>query len=142
LVAGGRGERRARLLAAHTETLEECFFAIWEGFGDLPDGWPRRPKLPMPNGGMFLFRGPLAAATTSFSWHDYRIPSLWWTADRAWCVGTDVDLRSSYVGATAACINDVLADPSLETFRVASDLWLSADADEVNPAPAGEYPYG
>jgi hypothetical protein len=130
------------VLARHTSTRDDCCFAIWEGYGDLPDAFTDAPKLRIPNRHMVLFRAPLPAATTSFTPSGYRSPSLWWPADRAWCVGTDVDLRSSYIGASAACVDELINDPPLESMRVTADQWLTADADQVNPEPAGEYPYG
>lgn len=132
----------AAAVAPHTTTPDECFFAIWEGFGDRD--WPSGPRLLMPARDMVLFRGPLSGATTSFGGEDwdYRSPSLWWPADRAWCVGTDVDLASSYVGATRECVDDLCALAALEVMRVTSDQWLTADADQINPEPEGTYPGG
>lgn len=132
----------AAALASHTTTPDEILFAIWEGFGEID--WPPAPRLRMPGRDMVLFRGPLSEATTSFGgdhW-DYRSPSLWWPVDRAWCVGTDVDLSSSYVGGSRECIDALCALPALEVMRVTSDQSLSADADQINPEPEGNYPSG
>jgi hypothetical protein len=134
----------AVVLADHTQTPDDCLFAIWEGFGDLPEQLESMPKLQMPQRKMVLFRGPLSAAGLSFGeirWGS-RSPSLWWPADRAWCVGTDVDLRSSYVGGSVACIDAIVNHPELEAMRVTAEQWLTADADQINPEPVGEYPYG
>jgi hypothetical protein len=62
----------AAILADHTETPEQCWFAVWEGFGDAPFPTDGFPKLQMPHRPMVLFRGPLDAATTSFAswWRD------------------------------------------------------------------------
>lgn len=134
----------ASLLARHTSTPHECVFAIWEGFADLPAEFAEAPKLPMPHRSMVLLGGPLSSATASFAsnGYTYRSASLWWPADRAWCVGTDVDLRSSYVGASIAGVEELINDPKLEAMRVTAEQRLTADADQVNPEPAGEYPYG
>jgi hypothetical protein len=134
----------AIVLGRHTSTPDECFFAIWEGFGDLTAQFVEAPKLSMPNRNMVIFRGPLSSATASFDpdGYRYRSPSLWWPADRAWCVGTDVDIRSSYVGASSACVNELTHDPELEAMRVTAKQSLTADTDQINPEPAGEYPYG
>ena len=133
-----------RVLARHTSEPDDCLFAVWEGFGDLPDQVINAPKLRMPNRNMVLFRGPLSSATASFDpdGHRYRSPSLCWPADHAWCVGTDVDLRSSCIGASTACIDDLIDDPALEVMRVTPEQLLTADADQINPEPAGKYPYG
>lgn len=104
--------RLADVLTPHTRTPERCWYAIWEGFGDLPYlGSLRPPRLPMPNRDMILLQGPLPALrAVSFneSWCReqrpefralfYRSPSLWWPDDRSWCVATDVDLNSTYIG--------------------------------------------
>jgi hypothetical protein len=134
----------ASILVRHTTTPTDCFFAIWEGFGDLPTQLAEAPRLAMPNRNMVLFRGPVSSATASFDPDNYRYrsPSLWWPADRSWCVGTDVDLRSSYIGASTACVDEVTDTPGLEAMRVTAEQWLTADADQINPEPAGEYPYG
>jgi hypothetical protein len=69
--------------------------------------------------------------------HAYRSPSLWWPEDRAWCVGTDVDLNSSYIGASVNCIEALLSNPRLEILPVTADQKVSFDADAINPAPEG-----
>jgi hypothetical protein len=134
----------AKILREHTGTPDHCYFAIWEGFGTSRDVGVAA-KLSMPHRDMLLFSGPLSAAGTSFGElfgdGSYLSPSLWWPADRAWCVATDVDLRSSYVGATNAVVNALLADPELEVMRVTADTRLTADADTINPEPAGRSPY-
>ena len=61
--------------------------------------------------------------------------ALWWPADRAWCVATDVDLVSSYVAGSAACIAEVLATPGLEAVPAAPGDAITYDADTVNPQP-------
>jgi hypothetical protein len=43
---------------------------------------------------------------------------MWWPADRAWFVATEVDGFSSYVGGTQGAIDSVLASPELEAIAV------------------------
>jgi hypothetical protein len=43
-------------------------------------------------------------------------PNIWWPDDRAWCVATEVDLDSTYVGGSAGCIRSLLDHPALEAF--------------------------
>ena len=44
----------------------------------------------------------------------FRYPNLWWSADRAWCVATEIDYRWSYVGGSQECIGEILADDLIE----------------------------
>jgi hypothetical protein len=43
---------------------------------------------------------------------------MWWPADRAWFVATEVDGFSSYVGGSQTAIDAVLASPELEAIAV------------------------
>ena len=62
-----------------------------------------------------LVRGTVADAVRNLAPEPHeQSANLWWPADRAWCVVTDIDLVSTYVGGTAACIADVRACPGLE----------------------------
>jgi hypothetical protein len=62
-------------------------------------------------------------------------PSIWWPEDRAWCVGTDIDLMTTYVGGSQAAIDALLADEQLEASAVSDDQPVTWDADTVNPLP-------
>lgn len=146
-------ERLCELLASHTRTPELCWFAIWEGYASLPE--PVReldaPRLEMRHREMILLTGPLSALpATSFDedsyipgWTNradhYKSPSLWWPQDRAWCVASDVDLQSSYLGATAECVGQLIDDGQLEILEVAADQSVMMDGDTINPEPREEY---
>jgi hypothetical protein len=145
-------QRLCEILAGHTRTPTRCWFAIWEGYADLPGlvelGVPR---LAMPARDMILLAGPLSALpSTSFQdwWYEpgrdneanwYRSPSLWWPDDRTWCVASDTDLMSTYVGASAECVKELVDDDGLEVLPVSPDQSVAIDADTVNPEPEGEY---
>lgn len=100
---------------------------------------------------MLLLTGPLSALpNTSFrdSWYGpgwdnpangYRSPSLWWSDDRAWCVASDVDLQSTYLGASAECVQRLIHDGQLEVLPIGADQSVAMDADTINPEPEGEY---
>jgi hypothetical protein len=103
-----------------TTTPADCFFAVWEGFGGsvVPGGL--EPKLDLPHRRYHVFAGPINGALTSFGVvpvHD-QSANLWWPADRAWCVATEVDLAWTYVGGSQACIASLLADAQLETREI------------------------
>jgi hypothetical protein len=53
-------------------------------------------------------------------------------------VATDVDLQTTYVGASAECVNQLLQDDQLEVMQVPPDQSVSIDADTVNPTPLGD----
>jgi hypothetical protein len=61
--------------------------------------------------------------------------NLWWPADRTWCVVSDIDLRCTYVGGSAACIGELLATASLEA--APADTADRVAVDPVNPVPRG-----
>jgi hypothetical protein len=58
--------------------------------------------------------------------------SAWWPDDRRWCVSTDIDFDSTYIGASRSCAVDLLDEARLETFRVAISDDAAADSDVIN----------
>ena len=109
------------------------------------------PRLGMKHRPMILLGGPLGALpATSFHewWYEpgwenpagnYSSPSLWWADDRAWCIASDVDLQSSYLGASAECAQRLIDDEQLEIVPVAADQSVTWDAETINPEPLGDY---
>ena len=95
------------------------------------------PRLHLPGRGYLLFDGPLDAMD-AFVRYDggpssgEQSPNLLWPADRAWCVGTEIDLDSTLVAGDAETIAAVLACPDLEAWPVLPGDSLQADADTVN----------
>jgi hypothetical protein len=148
----------ARVLRRHTATPDSCWFCLWEGNGAFwshahtslaaDDASPaerererddaRRqddvlhgtPRVEAENRAYFLFHGPLEAACAfePAGWYDS--PNLWWPEDRAWIVVTEVDGYSTYVGAGAAAIGDVVGSDELEAIAVPHDV----------PTDPGPYP--
>lgn len=109
------------ILVRNTATPRVCWFCVWDGYGDVEwresdggallsvgeGGYPRV-------GGSqereyWLFTGPLEAARTL----QYP-PGLWWPEDHAWCVATDIDRDSTYIGGSRELIAQLLASPELE----------------------------
>ncbi|MFL6141792.1 MAG: hypothetical protein ACJ72N_07985 [Labedaea sp.] len=83
--------------------------ATWIGDGPPPVNGPRRP------------------------WHLH--PNLWWPDDRAWCVATEIDLTSTYVGGGIEAIGAILADPRLEALPAHADHPITWDSDVINRRP-------
>jgi hypothetical protein len=108
--------RLATILISHTQTPELCWFAVWEGWGDLRIRQDQGPTLSIPGRNLLLLQGAVGDVLTTLSDADwsYRSPNLWWPDDRAWCVATEIDFTWSYVGGSSACIEQVLTDPDLE----------------------------
>jgi hypothetical protein len=128
----------ARLLAVlsrHTATPDDCFLGLDAGSGTVEAD---APTLDLPHRAYWLVRGPVGTAAANLADEpSEQSAHLWWPADRAWCVVTDIDLLSTYVGGSAACVADLLAD-GLEAAPAGSDQGTTFDADTVNPLPLRE----
>ncbi len=130
--------RLVRVLRRHTTTADDCWFGVWDGLGTVHSS---APTLAVPNRGHWLLRGPIDLATANMADEpSEQSATLWWPADRAWCVITDTDLMSTYVGGSAACVADLLAAPDLETASVLPSDPVAFDQDPVNPQP-GDHPF-
>jgi hypothetical protein len=128
---GTRAEERARIRAKHEE--QERQILEWDS---VVRGAPR---FSMPDRGMHLLRGPLPEIGRLYDLHA-NPPSIWWPDDRAWCVGSDVDLMSTYLGATAATVEAVVGDPELEALAIPAGQGVTWEADTVNPS-VGRAPF-
>jgi hypothetical protein len=127
--------RLAAVLARHTTTPADCWFGIWDGFGHSPT---TDETLALTSREYWLLRGPIDLAATNLGEEPAeQSANLWWPADRAWFVATDIDLMTTYVGGSAACIAALLAADGLEAAQVAADQRTTWDADTVNPPPFG-----
>ncbi|MGH7604082.1 MAG: hypothetical protein ACRENK_08820 [Gemmatimonadaceae bacterium] len=105
-----------------TTTPEQCYFALWDGFAGsvVPRGLV--PKLELPNRAYHVFAGPLEGALSSFDAVSYshRSANLWWAADHAWCVATEIDFAWTYVGGPRARIDAILADSRLDSVETSA----------------------
>lgn len=122
------------LLARHTTTPGRCWFAVWEGYGCLAFGAQDAPAFDIPYRRLLLFTGPITAVRASLCTPPSRqSPNLWWPDDRAWCVETEVDLMSTYVGGTRQCIEELVAHKDLEAAVVDPADGITWLSDELNP---------
>ena len=146
----------ADFLSRYTDTNEQCYFGVWEGYGQYSggtvmltsDGRGRRLGVPRDirdaqriKGAGFhylLYRGRWQDLTQFFAHALSMPPNIWWPADRAWFVATDVDLDSTYVGASRECIAALLSHDPLETLPAEPDAPISMTADEINLGNQGE----
>jgi hypothetical protein len=129
--------RLATVLARHTATSEDCVFGRWDGFGfDLPD--PEEPPrlLLRGNHDVVLVRGAATDAVRNLAPEPHeQSANVWWPSDRAWCVVTDIDLTSTYVGGSADCIAELLRTPGVEAMPAAPTDSTTLSADTLNPHP-------
>ncbi len=58
--------------------------------------------------------------------------TLFWPAERAWCVVTGIDFDSTIVAGSSELIAAVLAQPALEAWPVDPDDSLAHDGDTLN----------
>ncbi|MGW6530913.1 hypothetical protein [Streptomyces venezuelae] len=107
------------VLARHTGTPDRCWYGLWAGYGHID--WDGVPVFPTPGREEILLSGPLDDADSPAPGSVDgvpELPDLWWPEDRAWCVGGDVGLVSTYVGGSARCVAEILATPGLEAYEV------------------------
>lgn len=137
----------AATLRAHTSSTEDCYFGVWEGTGWQGDpscwrNWVGQipPRFQLPSREMLLLAGPLDAIEDFYAPQPGLTrptpPHIWWPADHAWCVATDVDLLTSYVGAREHAIAALVGDGRIEALAIPGDQPISWDADKINPLPA------
>jgi hypothetical protein len=141
-------------LEYETSTADRCWFCFWDGWGHWwseshsptwsPDTDPemvaayRRkaderdrilrstPRVHAYARDYFLFAGPLRAVMPLFDLWD-QSPSLWWPDGREWCVATEIDGFSTYVGGSRECIERVLSSLYLEAIEVTVDARMDSD---------------
>ena len=148
-------------LVRHTSAPEMLWLAVWNGFGglyaDAGTGsvyafWtgpgdppptvhhrlrqaPRRRRADPPirhdSREFLLYRGRPDVVP---GWLDG--PNLWWPADQAWCVATEIDLPWTYVGGSEALISDILGDERLGAKPLSLDeSTLARDHPELGQRP-------
>jgi hypothetical protein len=109
-----------RVLAPFTYTPHDCWFAVWDGWGDgleIPGGLP---LLELPHRRYGLLRGSLDAvdAWQRVSRGEFTTsPAFVWPEDRRWCLAGDVDPHWAGIGADEAAIRALLAEPRLDVVR-------------------------
>ena len=123
------------MLSRHTGNPERCWFAVWEGWGCLAFDRAAVPAFEIPNRRLLLFAGPITAVGTSLCESYFQSPSIWWPDDRAWCVETEVDAMSTYVGGTSECIAELGARNDLEVMTVEPSDGVMWASDQLNPPP-------
>lgn len=129
------GAALAAVLAAHTSTPDRCWFAVWEGFGGLPEQVRAAPRFEVPARAHHLFVGPVSAITEDVLDPFRQTANIWWPEDHSWCVATEIDLMSTYVGCSRACADDLLAGSAMEAYEVPPTAGIDWASDTINPTP-------
>lgn len=144
------------VLATHTGTPGRCWFCIWDGYGwiagstssdmlgsatPVPPAFDRAtieaPRVRLPEREYLLFEGPLHAVSEMGWWLNGRLvspqsPNLFWPDDRAWCVATEIDLDSTFIGGSVALIDAVLGDTRWEAWQAQRTDLVWASSDDIN----------
>ena len=136
-------------LSDYTGTPDKYYFAVWDGYGSFSagssaimttsGGIPLLPPVDVDRAKRIkgvgrkylLYSGP-PSFDDFFDFPGLDGPNIWWPADRSWCVSTDIDLDSTYIGASEDCIERLLKHPSLEVLRTTSDAPVYMAADTIN----------
>jgi hypothetical protein len=121
------------ILRTFTATPDQCCLGLWEGFG-VPElrAFEDYPRLQLTHRNYFLFAGPIDAVPGLMLDDFHQSPNLWWPQDRAWVVATEIDGYDTYVAASAACIERIIADPRLEAFHTTVDARVDGSGDVIN----------
>ncbi len=151
-----------------TATPEDCWFCVWDGHGwDTASSFfavaasdteqppetvvrPKRdpvpgpvregPRVHLPHRTYLLYQGPAEAVLTlpALDGTFGQCPNLWWPADRAWCVASEIDLPWTYIGGPRGLIDAILANDSIEALPAAPDDpvnrvedWVTAWVDQL-----------
>jgi hypothetical protein len=125
------------ILRRNTTTPDDCWFCVWFGYGTLfaLDGYDEATyrHVKTPGREYLLLRGAIDMVGAAGS-GQVSGPSIWWPDDHAWCVATEIDLDSTYVGASAECIAGLVAEARLETLPAELGDRVDGAADTINPA--------
>jgi hypothetical protein len=99
-----------------------------------------QPRVHLPGRDYLLLAGALEAALQIGHWHSPewfvpQSPNLFWPADRAWCVASEIDFDSTLLGGTTELVNAILQTPGLDAWSVQPHDSLAHDADQFNAVP-------
>ncbi len=156
----------AAITRAWTSTPEDCWFCVWDGFGwdsrsviaaftgtgessevtgeasrdPVPAAVRDGPRVRLPHREYLLYQGPAEAvtATAGLPGTQGQCANLWWPADRAWCVASEIDLPWTYVGGPRGLVGAILADGRIEALPASPsdpvsrvEGWVAAWVDEL-----------
>lgn len=129
----GRGASSFGILAQQTTTPDRCWFAIWEGYGDLQAEVRAAPAFDFPGRRLHLFSGPIAALDVTFCDTRQQSANMCWPDDRAWFVATEIDFNTTHVGGSIDTIAAIPASSDLEALAVEPHDGVTVASDTLNP---------
>jgi hypothetical protein len=60
-------------------------------------------------------------------------PNLWWPDDRVWCVATEIDLNTTYIGCDQSTSEEILAMRAVEALAIDPATGVTERSDFLNP---------
>ncbi len=121
----------ARVLSKFTKS-NSIVYALWDGYGAEVQN---ADVIDLPERRMLAIEKPIDAVANPFELELARTANLWWPIDNAWCVATEIDLLSTYVGGSHDCIQALIESSTLEGMPVKANQKITWDADTINPLP-------
>ena len=116
------------VLARHTSTPNECYFAIWDGWDSITIA--SSPNFNIPNRDYWLLRGTLAdyehwnsSNPALWSYGDTPDPAFIFPADHAWCITNDVDPHFATIAASARAVDEILEKEQIDLVIDDPDIW-------------------
>ena len=106
------------VLGRHTATPQTCWFASWDGWGDIRADVASAPKFHPAPRSYHLLAGPIESANESMSEHSEQSASVWWPDDHAWCVATEIDFDTTYIGCDERCCKEILSVSEIEALVI------------------------
>ena len=122
-----------KILLPRTRAPEACWFGVWPGFGrDYRAGVPATVSIASCYREWDLFRAPLDAMGWSFFelGGSHQPANVVWADDRSWCLATDIDFDSTYIGGSAELVSAIVGSSTLEAREVKPD---DDFIDRINP---------
>jgi len=126
-------ERLTLMLRDFTESPDECFVGIWNGFGwgfeelysDLFKSFPKGKDFDqffnLPNRDYYLLQceilESLKIGQIIFGYLDFEKPNLMWPRDKSWFVSNEIDYDVTLVGGTEEMIRELENYPYFVTER-------------------------
>lgn len=126
----------ARILKAHSRT-KTVIYGLWDGYAELdlyPELQRNSNQLRLPGRRFFLTAKSIEDSVEPFG-IPRRTANLWWSESRQWCVVTDIDLMTTYVGSSKSCAHALVSCEALEAMSVDSRQGIGWDSDRLNPLP-------
>lgn len=122
------------ILKAYTGTPEACWFAVWDGYGAARrSAISEAPRFHLPNRGYHLLHGPVEALGEGmFEGLMWQSPNLCWPDDHAWCLASEIDLYSTYIGCDKTCRDAILDQTEIEALPIDPTSGISFDSDTLN----------